>query len=421
MEPQRGRGRGLRGGLVTGLSLGLVWSPCAGPILASVAALSATGQLSVQVGLVTLAYVLGVGVPLFLFAAVGQQVFGRLHFLSTHLGQIQKIFGVILILTALAIYTNFDVYLQTKAADIFGPVNSFESNPAVQKQLDILQGRNQASADQAPDFVGGTNWLNLPAGRQALTLADLKGKVVLVDFWTYTCINCIRTLPHVTAWYDKYHDQGLVVIGVHTPEFAFEHDTSNVAAAIKQYNIHYPVIQDNNYAIWNAYNNQYWPAEYLLNQQGQIVHTHFGEGEYDQTEELIQQLLKVKEGLSSMPDQTPQGVISPETYLGSDRAAPTSDLYQLSGQWQQTAQYITAGANAALDYNFFASKVYLVLAPSAMGPGTVTVFLDGQKINTVTVDSDRLYTLVDLPGAPAQHQLHLEFSFGVQAFAFTFG
>jgi len=301
------KGSGFKSGFITGLSLGIVWSPCAGPILAAIAALAATGKVTGDVVLITVAYVIGVGIPLFIFAYGGQAVFTKTRFISPHLGTIQKIFGVIMLLTALAIYTNYDKYIQTQLLNAFpqfsSTLNSFENNSAIKNQLDVLKGQSSTTAPStndlfnantpAPDLVGITKWLNTSASLSASTdkpllIKDLKGKVVLVDFWTYTCINCIRTLPHVTSWYDKYKDKGFVVIGVHTPEFEFEKDTNNVLAAIKQYSIHYPVAQDNNYATWNNYSNQYWPAEYLVDANGNIRRVHFGEGEYDKTEQAIQ-------------------------------------------------------------------------------------------------------------------------------------
>jgi thiol-disulfide isomerase/thioredoxin len=280
----------------------------------------------------------------------------------------------------------------------------------------------------------------------------------LVDFWTYTCINCIRTLPHVTSWYDKYKDKGFVVIGVHTPEFAFEHDTSNVLNAIKQYNIHYPVAQDNNYETWNNYNNQYWPAEYLIDANGNIRRTHFGEGEYDKTEEAIQALLKeagknVSSKLDTMPDQTPATQLSPETYLNSERMQYyypdgntgnvsksfnlSADLpvntFSLGGQWSINSDSATSGQNSILVYHFYANKVFLVLNPANGQKGNIKVFLDdklvdnsnsGQDVNagTVKIDTDRLYNFIDLKGNVGDHILRLEFQTpGTQVFAFTFG
>lgn len=456
------------GGLVTGVSLGIVWSPCAGPILASIATLAATGQVTFNVILVTVAYSLGASIPLFIFAYGGQQVFTRTRFISSKTGAIQRVFGVIMILTAVAIFTNYDQYLQSQLLNMFPQINSsfnsFEQSGAVQQQLNVLKGKEQTMPNTsglfntnspAPDFVGITHWLNT---NNPLSISDLKGKVVLVDFWTYTCINCIRTLPHVTAWYDKYKDQGFVVIGVHTPEFAFEHNTQNVEAAIKRYNIHYPVAQDNNYATWNNYNNQYWPAEYLIDANGSVRRTHFGEGEYDQTEKAIQELLKgngktVTSKLEDIADQTPTENISPESYVGSDRMEfeyPSGalgggsqtfilqsnipqDSFDFGGMWDIEPDHATAQKNAVLEYHFNADKVFLVMNPGSDNkPKKVKVYLDGQLVKdfggsdvvngVITVDSDRLYNLIDMKNQPGSHVLRLEFvDPGTQSFAFTFG
>ena len=461
---------GFGAGFVTGISLGIVWSPCAGPILAAIATLAATGKIGVEIVLVTAAYVLGTGVPLFIFAYGGQQIFTRTRFISKYTGRIQQIFGLLMILTAVAIYTNYDIYIQNQILNQFpalsSTLNGFENSPSVKNQLNILKGNTQSSQNSnlsglfnintpAPDFTGGTKWLNTG---KALSISDLKGKVVLVDFWTYTCINCIRTLPHVTSWYDKYKDKGFVVIGVHTPEFAFEHDTGNVLNAIKMFNIHYPVVQDNNYAIWNNYNNQYWPAEYLIDAQGNIRREDFGEGQYDQMEMAIQGLLKeagqkITSPLDKMPDQTPTTQLSPETYLGSGRmqyyfpSGSTGNVTQnfslsenlsqnsfsLGGNWNITPENAITGQNAVLNYNFSADKVFLVLRPGVSKNAKVKVFLDGKAVDSsnsgadvrngeITIDSDRLYNLIDLKGKVGGHILKLEFEeSGIEAFAFTFG
>lgn len=461
---------GFGSGFITGCALGIVWTPCAGPILATIATLAATQSVTPAVVLVTLVYVAGVGVPLFLFATAGQVLLRKTRVLSRYTAPAQKVFGVIMILTAISIATNYDKVLQTKLLAVFPQYSNLivnlESNSAVQKQLDVLQGRKESSSSgtttdlfnentPAPDFVGVTKWLNTD---KPLTIADLKGKVVLVDFWTYTCINCIRTLPYVTSWYDKYKDQGFVVVGVHTPEFAFEKDTNNVLNAIKQYNIHYPVAQDNNYATWTNYNNRYWPAKYLIDANGVIRKTHFGEGGYSETEKAIQELLKeagknVSVKLEDRVDQAPTYSVSPETYLGSSRMEyyfPSSNLgngkkkltladsipensFNLGGEWLIEDEQATTGSNAVLQYRFVAGKVFLVLRPPSAKKGTVKVYLDGKLIpatqagsdvinGIVTVTTDRLYNLVDLHGKPGQHLLKLEFQTpGVEAFAFTFG
>jgi cytochrome c biogenesis protein CcdA/thiol-disulfide isomerase/thioredoxin len=463
-QKRTSQGSDFKSGFATGIVLGAVWTPCAGPILASIAALATLGMVNLNVILVTAAYVTGIGIPLFILAYSGQQIITSSKFFSKYTGRVQQIFGVVMILTAVAIYTNFDVYLQTQILDAFPVFNSslanFGSNNAVARQLDILKGRlpstrtvadpNQVlNADYpAPEIAGISTWLNLSTSQQGLTLQDLKGKVVLIDFWTYSCINCIRTIPFLNSWYEKYQGEGLVIIGVHTPEFQFEHDTGNVLAAIKMFNIHYPVAQDNSYVTWTNYNNQYWPAEYLIDADGIVRRTHFGEGEYDKMEIAIQTLLtdagKPTSGsLIDAVDQTPKYRISPETYLGSSRMEyyypgsnirngianhtvtdnPPPERFSLGGEWTVSNQKAVTGNNAVLVYNFLASKVYLVLGPGTAGnQGKVKIFLDGKQISEETIDSNRLYTLVDLPGSPGRHILRLEFENpGIEAYAFTFG
>jgi thiol-disulfide isomerase/thioredoxin len=437
--------------------------------LASIAALSATNQVSFSVLLVTFFYITGVGVPLFIFAYASQKIILRSKSLNKYTGRIQQIFGVIMILAALAIYTNYDQSLQLQLLAKFPAlgtvVNGFENSKLVTNQLSLLKNSSTAPTIDnsglfntdipAPEFVGISKWLNTD---KPITMASLKGKVVLVDFWTYTCINCIRTLPYVTTWYDKYNKDGFVVIGVHTPEFEFEHDTNNVVSAIKMDNIHYPVAQDNQYATWNNYNNQYWPAEYLIDQNGNIRRTEFGEGNYDQMELAIQTLLKangkkVTAKLSNLANQTPDTDTSLETYLGSARMQyyfPNGSLsngtqtfslsddlsqntFSYGGTWIISNEYATTGENSTLNYNFVADKVYIILRPSIAKTNTVKVFLDGKIIDPsqagadvhsgiITVDSDRLYSILDLHNRSENHILKLEFQTpGIQVYTFTFG
>lgn len=481
-QPAHAQGNGFGPGFVTGLSLGILWTPCAGPIFTSVAVLASTGRVTLDVFFVTFFYVLGIGIPLFAIAAGGRRLITRVRGISKHTGSIQRVFGVIMILSALAIYTNYDQTLQLQLLNTFpqlgGAVNGFENSSMVQNQLSHLNGNTSTSAPTptsvtgvasnanqsdlfnantpAPAFAPTTQWLNTP---KPLTLQDLKGKVVLVDFWTYTCINCIRTLPHITSWYDKYQNQGFVVIGVHTPEFAFEQNTGNVENAIKQDNIHYPVVQDNNYATWNNYQNNYWPAEYLIDQSGTIRRTDFGEGEYDQMEMAIQTLLKdgghnVNTSLDTNPDLTPQGTISPETYLGTDRMqyyypygnvgqngqqtftlTPSipQNSFSLGGQWNITGASATTGKDATLNYHFVAADVYITLQPGSSSNEQIKIYLDGKPIDAsqagqdvengvVTLDGARLYSIVDLQGQTEDHTVTFAFQTpGVQVFTLTFG
>ena len=292
---------GLLGGLMTGVSLGIVWSPCAGPILATIAALAVTREVSVDVVLVTLAYVIGVGIPLFLFSSAGAWIFTRSRLLSRYTGRIQQAFGIVMILTAMGIYTNYDTVVEAKLLDTLPSYahwqNTLEGHPLVQTQLERLPRKNVLPTASVPlpdlgpaqDFFGITHWLNTST---PLSLSQLRGKVVLVDFWTYACINCIRTLPHVTSLYEKYKDTGFIVIGVHTPEFEYEKRTANVERALQQYKIHYPVAQDNDYATWKAYRNRFWPAQYVIDATGNIRMVHTGEGAYEEIETAVKMLLR---------------------------------------------------------------------------------------------------------------------------------
>lgn len=460
ISPAPSPSSGFWSGLVTGLSLGIVWSPCAGPILASIATLAATRSVNWQIILVTIVYVIGVGIPLFLFTVAGRRLLTKTSLLSQHTGRIQQIFGAVMILTALAIFTNYDKVIQAKLLDAIPAYSNFlyklEGNQAVTTQLEKLKGgKSQPSPSPntifspglpnyglAPEFVGISKWLN----SNPLTIAQLKGRVVLIDFWTYTCINCIRTLPYVTSWYEKYKDKGFVVIGIHTPEFEFEKKTENVQNAIIQYRIHYPVAQDNDYKTWRAYDNHYWPAKYLIDHQGNIRYIHFGEGEYDKTEAAIQKLLSeagqnLTTPLTNLQDQTPKSQITPETYLGLSRMARFSskeipqqgvknytlpanlstNSWAFGGSWDIEQEFASSGANSTLELNFLANKVFLVITP-ATSSDIIKVSLDGKPTAQITATEPKLYTLVDLKENKGTHLLHLDFPTpGSKIYAFTFG
>lgn len=447
------QGSGFTSGFITGLALGIVWTPCAGPILATIAALAATQAVTPQIIIVTIVYVIGVGIPLFLFALLGNKLFTKTRMISGYTGRIQQAFGVLMIVMAFLILTNQDKVLQARLLDVFPQYSTFlvnlEGNDVVKSELAKLRGNSDSLSritegqpsnsvsdtlpklGKAPEFVGISNWL----GSEPLTMESLKGKVVLVDFWTYTCINCIRTLPFVTNWHKTYNNQGFVVVGVHTPEFEFEKKTENVRTAMKQFGIPYPVAQDNDYSTWNAYNNHYWPAKYLIDADGIIRYTHFGEGEYERTEEAIRKLLaeagnKVSDSKTKIEDATPKGARTPETYLGALRRVPNSYM-QLSDNWKTTDEYVESAAGSTIDLQFNADRVFLVITSDS--PGNIDVLLNGFPVETrysgadvnngiVQTNSARLYELINLRGQSKGGKLQLNFQTpGIRVFAFTFG
>ena len=433
-------------GFVIGLSVGLLWTPCVGPILASVISLALTGSVTGTAFVITLAYSLGTAIPMFGVMYGGRELLTRNPWLVRNTANIQKGFGVLMIITAVGIYFNIDrqfqAYILTRFPQYGAGLTKFEDNESIKKQLEDMNKKPKKKSllpilnedyGLAPEIIEGGKWFNLPADKQSLKIADLRGKVVLIDFWTYTCINCIRTLPYLRAWHEKYKDRGLVIIGVHTPEFEFEKNPENVQKAIQDFGLKYPVIQDNDYATWRAYDNRYWPAKYLIDKDGRIRYTHFGEGEYDTTEKKIQELLaeagrKIEEETTKIQDETPRGMQTPETYLGSLRMERKSDnpeglplhYFSLDGDWKVAQEYSESGKKSSLTLHYYGAKVFLVMNP-ANGNGKVKVYLDGKLINTITLDKDRLYDLVKLK-EKGDHILKLEFlNEGIKIFAFTFG
>ena len=373
--------------------------------------------------------------------------------------------------TALAVATDTDVRFQTALANHFpsvlvNPTGSLERSDAVEKRLAELRGGGRftpsahaaAPGDvlpilgRAPDFTGNDRWFN----SKPLTLDALHGRVVLVDFWTYTCINCIRTLPYLRAWDAAYRSRGLTIVGVHTPEFSFERDAGNVKDAIAQNKLRYPVAQDNGYATWNAWGNQYWPAKYLIDAKGRVRYVHFGEGDDDKTEAAIRSLL-AEAGAERLggdakvgATETPGSEATPETYLGSRRAAgwvpgkpkdgtrtytPPGKLaesrFALGGRWRVDPESAEAVSGATLQANVVGKAVFLVLSSRDDKPRDIQVELDGRPIRAaqagedvhggrVTVRRQRLYRLVSLPETE-RHRLTLRFAPGVAGYAFTFG
>src|SRR3989440_1174056 len=431
-------------GFVLGLSLGLVFVPCAGPIFSYVAVRAGSEHLNSKAVLLIVAYSLGAAVPMLLVALGGRGIASRLRS-----PLVRPALGVVMALAGIAIVFNLDTKAQTALGGYTNTIQGwFERTDYVQRHLNGGSGPKLVSAattaqladyGRAPDFSHMSDWLNTP-GDRPLSLASLRGKVVLVDFWTYSCINCLRTLPHLEAWDRAYRKAGLVIVGVHTPEFAFEHVVSNVRSASRRLGVRYPVAIDNRYGTWEAYGNQYWPAEYLIDRSGHVRHAHFGEGEYDRTESLIRELLSTRKvelaAATRARDTTPTDVITPESYLGYQRldryagseiAKNREATYRFpsrlaanelaySGRWRVESERIVARHDARLRLRYQARNVYLVLG----GNGRVQTLLDGKSARTVTVNGDRLYTLVS---DPAEHEklLELRFTSGLSAYAFTFG
>jgi thiol-disulfide isomerase/thioredoxin len=426
-------GSGFIGGIVFGAALGLLWTPCAGPILAAITTLVATQSVGGAVIALTLAYSIGAAIPLSLIAYGGGKIIQSSKFLSRHSEGLRRVFGVVMIVTAAGIAFHWDMKVQ-QAVIRFFPSILIENNAIVKTRLQKISGENLSELGKAPELVGIVNWINSPP----LSLMDLRGKVVLIDFWTYSCINCIRTLPYVEKWYEDYKDQGLVIIGVHTPEFEFEKDPGNVAKAVARLGITYPVAQDNDYKTWQAYRNHYWPADFLIDQEGNIRLMHYGEGDYVETENAIRSLL----GMEATQKKEPSAAsipLSSETYLGLARgksftsenrlAANQTAVYSyngplgddqigLKGKWKVEQEKITAeGDDCYLDMNFLASKVHLVLSGSSRTP--MQVFVDGKPSSPILIDSDREYDVAQT--SYGRHQLSLKIPKGISAYAFTFG
>ena len=308
----------------------------------------------------------------------------------------------------------------------------------VQFSPSLTRGEATTSADRraAPEFSGISAWLNSPP----LTLESLRGKVVLVQFWTYSCINCLRTLPYVTKWHEQYKDKGLVVVGVHTPEFAFEKERANLESAIKRLGIHYPVAQDNQYRTWRAFGNQYWPAAYLIDRSGTVVATQFGEGGYQQMENAIARLVGERAPIAQTSDPDLSAVATPEMYLGSEKndgaiadqqiatsgerpyALPDSvpqNRFALSGRWDVAGDRATSSADGdEIVLRFNAPKVNLVAG--SVSPQTLSMIVDGVQQPPVVVDGSRLYSLYN--GASGEHELRMRVpKAGLSAYSFTFG
>ena len=472
--PARVGGQGFGSGLLLGASLGFVYTPCAGPILAGVITVSAAQDFTAGKLAVAIAYALGSGLVLYALMLGGRRLVDRL---SPYRGWVQAATGATMVLVAVAMTADLDLRFQRAIADelpslLVNPSGELEGSEAIADDLDAVRGGHgaeeggaaQAAAGaalprlgSAPDFVSPGRWFN--TGGDSLSIAGLTGekRVVLIDFWTYTCINCIRTLPYLRAWDAEYRDDGLTIVGVHSPEFAFEKEADNVAEAVSENGIRYPVVQDNELGTWTAFANRYWPAKYLIDSEGEVRYVHFGEGSYAETEAAIRSLLAeagdrelgsgADAGRAEVADP---GLRTPETYLGWERAegfvepprpgvadytAPDPGSLELNelaygGRWRVDGESATAVAEATISLAFQARRVFLVLGAEG-GLGKVEVLLDGEPLTGpgagedvrdghITVSGQRLYRLVDLPEV-ARATLELRFEPGVTGYAFTFG
>jgi cytochrome c biogenesis protein CcdA/thiol-disulfide isomerase/thioredoxin len=450
-----------------GVATGLLWAPCAGPILGLLLTGAALNGASIQTTLLLLTYAAGAATSLGLALLIGGKLFNLMK-RSLGAGEwVRRALGVLVLGGVAAIALGLDTGLLTRIslASTTGIEQKLISavRPAPAPQPLLKAGEPLPVEGTMPSLAGATQWLN----GAPLTTASLRGKVLLVDFWTYSCINCIRTLPYVRGWYDKYKDHGLVIIGVHAPEFAFEKNPDNVIKAVKDLGVDYPVALDNDYAIWKGFHNEYWPAHYFIDAQGQIRSHHFGEGNYRESEDVIRQLL-TEAGQKNLPggyvSDDHHGVEaaasndptrSPETYVGYARAqnfvggrvihddahdykAPdtlASNQWSLDGRWtvrDENAQLDKAGG--AIVYRFRGRDLHLVLGPASDGkPIRFRVTIDGKPPGADhgmdtdadgngTIDSQRLYQLVRQANGSGERLFKITFlDPGVQAFAFTFG
>jgi cytochrome c biogenesis protein CcdA/thiol-disulfide isomerase/thioredoxin len=443
-------------GFGLGLALGVLYVPCAGPVLAAIVVAGATANIGLPVVVLTLAFAVGTAVPLLFFALAGQRVTQRIGAFRRRQRQIRVTAGVVTLLLAVALVFNLPAALQRAIPDYTSSLqDKLGDGKQIQQKLGgIVNDQNKELSNctsvapqlqncgPAPDLKGITAWLNTPAALP-IDLKALRGKVVLIDFWAYSCINCQRAIPHVEGWYKAYHDDGFEVIGVHTPEYAFEKVTGNVEKGAADIGITYPIALDNSYSTWTNYRNSYWPAEYLIDASGVVRHIKYGEGDYDGTEKLIRELIaSARPGVTlpppvDAPDTTPQGGLTPETYFGVGKMvnyagsgvydkgqanftfppALPNDTFALQGPWTLDYQGATADSDtSSIKLNYNAINVYIVVG----GTGNLTVSRDGKT------------TTVPVSGPPTSHQivgrdgvarglLDVRLSEGLQVFSFTYG
>lgn len=448
-------------GFGVGLALGAVFVPCAGPVLAAIIVAGATGRIGADTVLLTASFAIGVALPLLVFALAGRGVVERIRAFRRRERGLRIAAGVAMLALAVGLVFNVPQALQRLLPDYTAQLQRdlTQSDEAVEalglgglvtdenRELDnCASGAAElASCGTAPSIRGIQEWLNTPDGA-ALDLSDLRGEVVLLDFWAYSCINCQRSIPHVVAWDEAYRDAGLQVIGIHSPEYAFEKDAGNVAAGARGFGIEYPVALDNNLSTWTNYRNRYWPAHYLIDAAGTVRHISFGEGGYARTEALIRELLQDADPAVALPaatdvdDSTPElGSTTRETFLGSSKdvnfAGPgaytagegeyaypddqPADTFALDGDWDVQTQFATpGGAEAAgIRLTYRAAEVRMVLA----GAGDLHITRADGSTETITVDgTPRSYAVLDADDIDAG-VLEVQVDAGVEVYSFTFG
>jgi len=471
-QRQPGQQDSIWSSVVLGIATGLLWAPCAGPILGIIFTAAAFNGASLNTSLLLLAYALGAATSLALALLVGGKVFARMKKSLGASERIRQVLGALVLVGVACIAFGLDtrVLARLSSAQTAGIETSLAQKLGVAHQMRESETRQNATGQlvlpvegtlPSLDTLGIGPWFN----SKPLTASDLKGKVVVIDFWTYSCINCLRSIPYVKAWDERYRNDGLVVIGVHAPEFAFEHDPANVAKAVKDLGIRYPVVMDNDWKLWRALQNNYWPAHYFIDAQGRIRYHHFGEGEYDMSERVIRQLLAeagrapagtmtAVQGTGAQAASNLRDVGSPETYIGYYRAerfaspgrlahdqpkayaaAPLQlNDWSFEGQWiDQRQSARSLAANASISFRFHARDLHLVLGAGSGTPVRFRVTLDGKApgrdagvdINAEgmgTVTGQRLYQLIRQKGAIADRTFTITFlDPGVEAFSFTFG
>ncbi|MEV6357886.1 cytochrome c biogenesis protein DipZ [Streptomyces hydrogenans] len=443
---------------VLGLGLGLLYVPCAGPVLAAITVAGARGEISADIVVLTVAFAIGTAIPLLVFALAGRRVAERVAAFRTRARKLRVISGILMIALAFALALDVTAALQRALPDYTRAAQRTveDSDTARQKLSGLYDDSNKElsrcedgvdelrSCGQAPPLDGISTWINTPGGNP-VDLTSLRGRVVLIDFWTYSCINCQRSIPHIKDWDRAYRDKGLSVIGVHSPEFAFEKSAKNVADQTRKLGITYPVALDNKLDTWDNYRNRFWPAKYLIDANGTVRYFTFGEGRYAQTENLIRDLLRQADPTVVLPPPTDQAEDqltagrTPETYLSTHRIRgytgtpeltedkPVTYSYpsdgtplnkiSLAGTWTAGYEHFTAGKDARLALTYRAQNANLVLA----GEGTVTVLVDGEPTRTIEVHgTPTLYRLTDHDN-PREARLELRLTPGLQAFAFTYG